>query len=109
MVFFFLVIPRPPRSTRTDTLFPYTSLFRSLAVEGYGHLVYDLARDDLALRILALARFHRVRHQGLDLDDFALLGVLGNADLRLDVSHGSVPFPNACVAEAGVSRRSRRW
>src|SRR3546814_2033825 len=25
------MIPRPPRSTRTDTLFPYTTLFRSLA------------------------------------------------------------------------------
>src|SRR3546814_12035374 len=29
MVFFFLMILRPPRSTRTDTLCPYTSLFRS--------------------------------------------------------------------------------
>src|SRR3546814_2023782 len=28
-VFFFLMIRRPPRSTRTDTLFPYTTLFRS--------------------------------------------------------------------------------
>src|SRR3546814_2727964 len=31
--FFFLMIRRPPRSTRTDTLFPYTTLFRSLAVD----------------------------------------------------------------------------
>src|SRR3546814_14789795 len=29
MIFFFLMIRRPPRSTRTDTLFPYTTLFRS--------------------------------------------------------------------------------
>src|SRR3546814_13222922 len=29
-IFFFLMIRRPPRSTRTDTLFPYTTLFRSL-------------------------------------------------------------------------------
>src|SRR3546814_2717678 len=28
--FFFLMIRRPPRSTRTDTLFPYTTLFRSI-------------------------------------------------------------------------------
>src|SRR3546814_20267943 len=27
--FFFLMIRRPPRSTRTDTLFPYPTLFRS--------------------------------------------------------------------------------
>src|SRR3546814_18068534 len=30
-VFFFLMIRRPPRSTRTDTLFPYTTLCRSSA------------------------------------------------------------------------------
>src|SRR3546814_5076141 len=29
MCCFFLMIRRPPRSTRTDTLFPYTTLFRS--------------------------------------------------------------------------------
>src|SRR3546814_19914566 len=29
LVFFFLMQRRPPRSTRTDTLFPYTTLFRS--------------------------------------------------------------------------------
>src|SRR6056297_4049913 len=39
--FFFLMIRRPPRSTRTDTLFPYTTLFRSrgagaVALEGFG-------------------------------------------------------------------------
>src|SRR3546814_16923923 len=36
---FFLMIRRPPRSTRTDTLFPYTTLFRSaleLGVEQRG-------------------------------------------------------------------------
>src|SRR3546814_2353826 len=30
LLFFFLMIRRPPRSTRTDTLFPYTTLFRSV-------------------------------------------------------------------------------
>src|SRR3546814_11020063 len=41
-MFFFLMIRRPPRSTRTDTLFPSTTLFRSggaglpLAVGGTG-------------------------------------------------------------------------
>src|SRR3546814_4013659 len=38
--------PRPPRSTRTDTLFPYTTLFRSLAVAGV-----RLPRDDGAPRL----------------------------------------------------------
>src|SRR3546814_16397326 len=36
--FFFLMIRRPPRSTRTDTLFPYTTLFRSAdPVDGRPH------------------------------------------------------------------------
>src|SRR3546814_14245485 len=34
--FFFLMIRRPPRSTRTDTLFPYTTLFRSVEAEVLG-------------------------------------------------------------------------
>src|SRR3546814_15357912 len=32
MFFFFLMIRRPPRSTRTETLFPYTTLFRSVVL-----------------------------------------------------------------------------
>src|SRR3546814_11367971 len=35
-VFFFLMIRRPPRSTRTDTLFPYTTLFRSASPSAPG-------------------------------------------------------------------------
>src|SRR3546814_2739593 len=35
-MFFLLMIRRPPRSTRTDTLFPYTTLFRSRAARGRG-------------------------------------------------------------------------
>src|SRR3546814_12093603 len=37
-VFFFLMIRRPPRSTRTDTLFPYTTLFRSEGVPRLAHV-----------------------------------------------------------------------
>src|SRR3546814_4930497 len=42
-IFFFLMIRRPPRSTRTDTLFPYTTLFRSPPhLLGCLHLAGDL-------------------------------------------------------------------
>src|SRR3546814_10035858 len=48
MCFFFLMIRRPPRSTRTDTLFPYTTLFRSLGrfgqKSGKGIYVYPDGR-----------------------------------------------------------------
>src|SRR3546814_16623249 len=39
---FFLMIRRPPRSTRTDTLFPYTTLFRSTSLR------LGLVPDDFA-------------------------------------------------------------
>src|SRR3546814_4586600 len=42
--FFFLMIRRPPRSTRTDTLFPYTTLFRSLVANS--NLLRSHARLD---------------------------------------------------------------
>src|SRR3546814_12851843 len=35
------MIPRPPRSTRTDTLFPYTPLFRSPDGQGLNPLLQD--------------------------------------------------------------------
>src|SRR3546814_2334350 len=35
--FFLLLSRRPPRSTRTDPLFPYTTLFRSAAVKMVFH------------------------------------------------------------------------
>src|SRR3546814_8406284 len=46
--FVFLIIRRPPRSTRTDTLFPYTTLFRSEAELVLG--------EDIAVHLLALHR-----------------------------------------------------
>src|SRR3546814_10703266 len=56
VLFFFLMIRRPPRSTRTDTLFPYTTLFRSnykfsAGVQYTAHLGGDMTltpRFDLA-------------------------------------------------------------
>src|SRR3546814_8275091 len=39
--FFLLMIRRPPRSTRTDTLFPYTTLFRSLTVSSKSNEMYS--------------------------------------------------------------------
>src|SRR3546814_11954800 len=41
--FFFLMIRRPPRSTRTDALFPYTTLFRSLQHALVGHALQHAA------------------------------------------------------------------
>src|SRR3546814_10809540 len=56
---FFLMIRRPPRSTRTDTLFPYTTLFRSA-----GTLQADHA-GGRRRRLLAATRL-RTRHHRED-------------------------------------------
>src|SRR3546814_19103804 len=49
--FFFLMIRRPPRSTRTDTLFPYTTLFRSAQPR--------VARSALSWKVPGRDRFRR--------------------------------------------------
>src|SRR3546814_6019784 len=47
ILFFFLMIRRPPRSTRTDTLFPYTTLFRSAIFTRVVVNMTELAGADL--------------------------------------------------------------
>src|SRR3546814_20898142 len=46
----FLMIRRPPRSTRTDTLFPYTTLFRSHRADAERELRHDTGADRPAAR-----------------------------------------------------------
>src|SRR3546814_2262793 len=58
--FFFLMIRRPPRSTRTDTLFPYTTLFRSVDAgrgEEVAHILVEPAHRHIAGgRVIPLRR-----------------------------------------------------
>src|SRR3546814_19573266 len=49
VLFCFLRIRRPPRSTRTDTLFPYTTLFRSVARGRASGYEFVLLEEDGAL------------------------------------------------------------
>src|SRR3546814_10074935 len=48
------MIRRPPRSTRTDTLFPYTTLFRSELGEVDARPLFDRLDEILARRRLAV-------------------------------------------------------
>src|SRR3546814_6199145 len=85
MDFFFLMIQRPPRSTRTDTLFPYTTLFRSL-----------LERlDDVALlQVLEVAEADAALEAGVDLAHVVL-----EATQRVD---GALPDDRALPQEADL-------
>src|SRR3546814_18085008 len=60
--FFFLMKRRPPRSTRTDTLFPYTTLFRSdeIIEEGSGNVFADLGFADPDTHLLKAQLVTRV-------------------------------------------------
>src|SRR3546814_11259568 len=49
-IFFFLMIRRPPRSTRTDTLFPYTTLFRSSQLIGGMTMGLSMALHEHSVR-----------------------------------------------------------
>src|SRR3546814_11065827 len=53
---FFLMIRRPPRSTRTDTLFPYTTLFRSGYIGGNAKGPDLIGRTQVEQAIGGLAR-----------------------------------------------------
>src|SRR3546814_11424319 len=77
--FFFLMIRRPPRSTRTDTLFPYTTLFRSL-------LAGREERVPVAALVVHRGKAERVRVLGERHSEAAAGGVashLGGCALRV--------------------------
>src|SRR3546814_13164078 len=59
LVFFFLMIRRPPRSTRTDTLFPYTTLFRS-EIQNVAYTKFASVRDSCHVRFVLCRTFYYV-------------------------------------------------
>src|SRR3546814_20405637 len=56
----------PPRSTRTDTLYPYTTLFRS---GGYSSQIYPVPAERRVRRVIEPERPHRRRHAWPGADD----------------------------------------
>src|SRR3546814_6292364 len=73
---FFLMIRRPPRSTRTDTLFPYTTLFRRAARgKEHGQAVFEVSSCDLD-------------HDGFPAVEVVIDVAHAHAGLGRDVGHG---------------------
>src|SRR3546814_8884874 len=54
------MIRRPPRSTRTDTLFPYTTLFRSYPTMGEGRGKGERHKAASCRRVPGISRFPRI-------------------------------------------------
>src|SRR3546814_12695080 len=107
------MIRRPPRSTRTDTLFPYTTLFRSLAT-------HDDTRRELAAMSgsgLLTASNELFRRFGLVIiarivrEDMEFHGVPLKAGELVCIPtqvHGLDARINACPMDVDFSRRSGR-
>src|SRR3546814_15408674 len=67
-VFFFLMIRRPPRSTRTDTLFPYTTLFRSVGsattvLDAAGNVTAAGSPDAAVINLVGVTADHLSRSE----------------------------------------------
>src|SRR3546814_2279651 len=77
---FFLMIRRQPISTRTDTLFPYTTRFRS----GVRHRL-DLLEDRIAEEVAQRVRFHGMHRRAavpVERRDIAVVDRYGSVDSR---------------------------
>src|SRR3546814_9819300 len=66
LIIFFLMMRRPPRSTRTDTLFPYTTLFRALTELSPGMKVIVDQRAQLTAMLSSLDKLSTVTVSTLD-------------------------------------------
>src|SRR3546814_13688176 len=75
---FFVMIRRPPRSTRTDTLFPYTTLFRSEPFCRFRVAVSDPLID--AVPAIAGERVQRLPRCQIDADAAAVARALQPID-----------------------------
>src|SRR3546814_12561983 len=80
------MIRRPPRSTRTDTLFPYTTLFRSWSVHGISfHSKFrkkPYGKLNSACRIIRLRKSVDVIHDGSTRDGGAVGYSRGRSEER---------------------------
>src|SRR3546814_11504987 len=109
------MIRRPPRSTRTDTLFPYTTLFRS--DDDLGALARIVVDDEIVLlvgdRAVARADLGHVAHDivGHDLAVPDHLDALHGADIAGDgILIGARPRSEARrVGKECVSTCRSRW
>src|SRR3546814_21127707 len=100
-VLFFLMIRRPPRSTRTDTLFPYTTLFRSTRFSMLP--THSAATGDLLLKrgfylVMAAQAFSSLADNALFIAAIALILELHGPDWMAPVMKWSFALAYVVLA-----------
>src|SRR3546814_3954557 len=98
----FLRIRRPPRSTRTDTLFPYTTLFRSLVGDDPASAVYVGSKGKATVAAGMESFEHRLPATATQDEVEALLASL-NADEAVDGILLQLPLPGHLDEQAAVA------
>src|SRR3546814_8876766 len=95
--FCFLMIRRPPRSTRTDTLLPYTTLFRSIIKSRHSkYLLRALRLGDLPLERTSLLVYGFRKRIGLEPENLAeILDLPLFGRLSSSTNHGRIQAMNA--------------
>src|SRR3546814_3200027 len=81
------MIRRPPRSTRTDTLFPYTTLFRSALIQ-QGYAKGRISKDDIFVADSLRVATGRLAADRADLPALERDARATNAGLRTVVAAG---------------------
>src|SRR3546814_9285379 len=92
----FLMIRRPPRSTRTDTLFPYTTLFRSQSSliwpDEFGRFRSDrFGASNCRQRTFARSEEHTSELQSLMRISYAVFCLKTKKAKNMTISHDSYP------------------
>src|SRR3546814_18444909 len=107
------MLRRPPRSTRTDTLFPYTTLFRSKDVFPF-RLIARRMRDvngSIGMHTPAIRKRNPYNPLHINPDDMSCLGLNDNAEIYLISPNGR----NAAIVDRdaplrhGVVSQSHNW
>src|SRR3546814_9586592 len=107
------MLRRPPRSTRTDTLFPYTTLFRSDRIIGKIDRLHDVPKDIDPEPVNAAVEPERqhIEHRRLNFGISPVqIGLLFQEGVIIILAGGGIPFPcrAAKITDPVVRRAAAR-
>src|SRR3546814_15594347 len=107
-IFFFLMILRPPRPTRTDTPFPYTTLFRSGHVESKNPIArcdFGIAKHMTVLPVIGASRMQadqwNTRSRFFDIN---AAFTTGHIERKITPDYGLESRSHACFSRPTASK-----